>query len=373
MKKVSESTWLKLVLTGILLIVVYKSVDNLTNIFGFIKTFLKVSTPCIVGAVIALFVYVPVCKVENLFRKIRVPFIKKHAKAFGLLFVYLLLVGILVTGIKYFIPVLYKNIEELITKLPGYVAQLNVLLEQIDFLPRLDWGFLSELILEYFDLSRLNQYLNVITGIANSFVSFFISIIISIYVILEKEQISGVLKKLRKRLNIKQNTDVLVRYLRDIVGLFRSYFTGLLLDSILIGAVSTIVFSTFGVPYAVFLGLVVAIGNMIPFFGPIVASVIAYLISIISLGPLNALWILVFQLILGQIDGNIIQPKIVGSQVGVSPLIVLVAVTIFGGLFGPLGMILGVPVCASAKLVLDDYLADGKIDGNIEEGDSVLK
>ena len=74
-----------------------------------------------------------------------------------------------------------------------------------------------------------------------------------------------------------------------------------------------------------------AIGNMIPFFGPIVAALVTYLIGMIGLGPVNALWILVFQFVLGQIDGNIIQPKIVGSQVGVSPLLVLVSVTVFGG------------------------------------------
>ncbi len=371
MKKISENTWLKLALTGILLIVVYKSVDNLTNIFGFVKNFFKVSTPCIIGAIIALFVYVPVHKFENMFCKINMPFIKKHAKAFGLLVVYLLLAGILVTAVKYIVPVLYKNIEDLITRLPAYAVQLNNLLEQMEFLPKLDWGFLSEFLLEYFDLSRLNQYLNVITGIANSFISFLVSIIISIYMILEKDQITDRLKKIRKRLKIKKNTDIFMRYIRDIIGLFRSYFTGLLLDSILIGSVSTIVFSAFGVPYAVFLGLVVVVGNMIPFFGPIVAAIITYLISMIGLGPLNALWVLLFQFILGQIDGNVIQPKIVGSQVGVSPLVVLVAVTVFGGLFGPLGMILGVPISASVKLVLDDYLADGKIDGNTSEEEEV--
>lgn len=367
MKKLFESNWLKLILTGILLIVVYKSVDNLNNIFSFFGTFLDVIMPCLIGAVIALFAYKPVRKIEGLFSKIRFVPVKRHAKALGVLVVYLAAFAVLAVAIKFIVPVLYKNIEELVIKVPGYIEQLNGLLTHLAFLPKLDLSFIGEKLLRYFDFERINQYLSVITGIANSFVSFIVSIIISIYIILEKEQIAQFLARLRRHLNFGGNADIIVMYIKKIIALFRSYFAGLLLDSILIGTISTIVFAVFRVPYAVFLGLAVAIGNMIPFFGPIIAAIVIYFIGMISLGPLNALWILAFQLILGQIDGNIIQPKIVGSQVGISPLLVLISVTVFGGLFGPLGMILGVPICASAKLVLDDYLADGKIDGNSSE------
>ena len=364
MKKVFDSSWIKLILSGILLIVVYKSVDNLNNIFSFVTTFLDVAKPCVIGAVIALFAYVPVRKVEGLFSKVRFPFIQKHAKAFGITCVYLAFIAVLAIAIKYIVPVLYRNIEDLITKIPAYLERLNKLTEHIEFLPEFNLGFIGEQLLKYFNLERLNEYLSVITGIANSFVAFVVSVIISIYIILEKEPMSVVLSKLSKRLKTGNRARIFVAYVKKIVALFRSYFAGLFMDSVLIGVVCTLVFVIFKVPYAVFLGLVIAIGNMIPFFGPIVAAAIAYLIAMISLGPVNAIWILVFQLIMGQIDGNIIQPKIVGSQVGVSPLLVLVAVTVFGGLFGPVGMILGVPVCASAKLVLEDYLEDGRIDGN---------
>lgn len=362
MKKILESSWLKLILSGILLIVIYKSVDNLSNIFSFFSKFLTVARPCIIGVVIALFVYVPVQKVELLFGKVKLGFVKKHAKAFGLTVVYLTLFLLIGIAIKYIAPVLYKNMEELITKIPSYLEQLNKLTERVSFLPELNLGFIGEQMLKYFNLERLNEYLSVITGIANSFIAFLVSIIISVYIILEKNQMKEFLSKLLKRLRAGQKTEIAIMYVRDIISLFRSYFAGLLMDSLLIGVVCTVVFAAFKVPYAVFLGLVIAVGNMIPFFGPIIAAVVAYLIAMISLGPVNAIWVLIFQLIMGQIDGNIIQPKIVGSQVGVSPLTVLVSVTILGGLFGPLGMILGVPVCASAKLVIEDYLEDGKID-----------
>lgn len=361
--KYFESNWLKLILTGILLIVVYKSVDNLNNILSFLGTFIDIIMPCIVGSVIALFAYRPVCKIRRVLNKINQKAVQKHALVMSVFIVYLIFFAIIGLAFHFIVPVLYKNVEELVTKLPGYIDSLNSLVRHIDFIPELDLTFFGEKLLGYFNFERLNQYVSVITGIANSFVSFVVSIIISIYIILEKERIVLFLKKMRQRFEVGKRTDVVVAYAKKIINLFYSYFAGLLIDSILIGSISTVVFAAFRVPYAVFLGLAVAVGNMIPFFGPIVAAIVTYLIGMIGLGPVNALWILVFQLILGQIDGNIIQPKIVGSQVGVSPLLVLVSVTIFGGLFGPVGMILGVPVCASAKLVLEDYLEDGKING----------
>ncbi len=366
MKKLFKSSWLMLIVTGVLLILVYKSVDNLDSIFMFFGKLLQVLTPCIIGLLIALFAYKPARKLENLIQKIPCRLITKHAKALGVLVIYVVFIAAISIAVKFIVPVLYKNIEDLIVKIPSYAERLNQLTAHVDFLPKLDLSFVSEILVNYINFERLNQYLSVITGIANSFISFFVSIVISIYIVLEKDEIMLFLKKVRSRLKIRSKADIITLYVHKIVALFRSYFTGLFLDSVLIGTISGVVFAIFGVPYAVFLGLTVAIGNLIPFFGPIVAAIITYLISMISLGPLSAIWVLVFQLVMGQIDGNLIQPKIVGSHVGISPLLVLVSVTVFGGLFGPIGMILGVPVCASVKLVIDDYLSDGKIDGNYD-------
>ncbi len=365
--KYFESNWFKLLLTGMVLIVVYKSVDNISEIFSFLGFVLDILMPVIIGCVIALFAYRPVCKLKGLLCRTNKRIIMSHSLIISVLIVYILFFTIVALALNFIAPVLYKNVEELVTKLPGYIDNLNNLLRHVEFIPQVDLSFIGERLLSYFNFERLNQYVSVITGIANSFVSFLVSIIVSIYIILEKENILLFFNKIKKHFKFDHKTDVIVTYTKKIINLFYSYFAGLLFDSILIGTVSTIVFAVFRVPYAVFLGLAVAIGNMIPFFGPIVAAIITYLIGMIGLGPVNALWILVFQFVLGQIDGNVIQPKIVGSQVGVSPLLVLVSVTVFGGLFGPLGMILGVPVCASAKLVLEDYLDDGKINGSKAE------
>ena len=91
---------------------------------------------------------------------------------------------------------------------------------------------------------------------------------------------------------------------------------------------------------------------MIPFFGPIIAAIIVTFISAMALGPIKALWILLFQIVLGQIDGNVIQPRIIGGSVGISPFWVIFAVLLFGGIWGPWGMLLGVPIVASIRMMI---------------------
>jgi predicted PurR-regulated permease PerM len=94
---------------------------------------------------------------------------------------------------------------------------------------------------------------------------------------------------------------------------------------------------------------------MIPFFGPIAATVLIYVVSALAMGPVQALWVLLAQVVLGQIDGNFIQPKIIGETVGISPFWVVFAVIVFGGLWKFTGMILGVPLVAAVRMVCINY------------------
>ena len=134
--------------------------------------------------------------------------------------------------------------------------------------------------------------------------------------------------------------------------MFYSYFAGLAIDAAVVGLVSTLFYMVYGAPYPWFLGLIVGIGNMIPFFGPIASALLVTFISAISLGPIKALWILLFQIVLGQIDGNLIQPRILGNSVGISPFWVIFGVLLFGGLLGPWGMLLGVPIVAAIRMMI---------------------
>jgi len=174
------------------------------------------------------------------------------------------------------------------------------------------------------------------------------------------------MRKVKNKCFNNKPTKIFIYYAKKSVSLFYSYFSGLLFDAALIGIITAIVLSIFNVPYSVLLGVIVAVGNLIPIFGAIVSNIIVYIIVAFSFGPFKALWVLLFQFVLGQIDGNLIQPKIVGNSVGISPLLVLISVTVFGGLFGVVGMLIGTPLMAVIRMIINDYLEDKRVSREVE-------
>ena len=118
----------------------------------------------------------------------------------------------------------------------------------------------------------------------------------------------------------------------------------------------SIVLSVMGVKYAVLLGFLIGIFNLIPYFGAIIGVTLATLITIFTGGITQAIWVLVVLIILQQIDANIINPKIVGDALEISRILIIFSVTVGGAYFGVLGMFLGVPVVSVIKMMLDDYI-----------------
>lgn len=348
--------YLKYIIVGIILIITYKAIDNVSYITNALLDFLGILAPVIIGACIAFFTYRPSKKLSNKFSLIKNKFIKNHSLTISVITVYVFIAIIIGVVINFIIPVVLKNIQDLVNHIPQYYLQIRSFISQYDFLNEITADInLYEKLIKYINTDTINSVIAIISKIANSFITFFLSVVFSIYFILYKDRLTKHVKQFKNLVFKNTKEFKIFRYTRRIINLFYSYFTGLALDAVLIGAITTIVLWIFKVPYSLLLGVIVAFGNMIPFFGSIVAGIIEYVVCAFTFGPLKALWVLVFQLVLGQIDGNLIQPKIIGRSVGVSPLTVLLTVVVLGELFGPLGMILGVPVVAALKIVVEDY------------------
>lgn len=355
--KFFNKNFLQALVIGIILILVYKSADSINYIVKWTGGFFGIIMPVIVGAIIAFFIYKPVCYFEGIYKKARFKFVKEKARLFGLVSVYALILFAVVIIVNYVGPVFAKNIRELINNIPRYTSQVEEVLKNSELVINEKWiETLEKKVFEIFDFKKITQYISVVSSIANSFVSFFVSIILSVYMILDKENIFSFFKKLKNKFFKGKKTKIVIHYAKESVNLFYSYFSGLAFDAALMGIITAIILSIFNVPYSVLLGVIVAVGNLIPFFGAIVSNIIVYIIVSFSFGPLKALWVLLFQFVMGQIDGNLIQPKIVGNSVGISPLLVLVSVTVFGGLFGSVGMIIGAPLMAVLRMVVNDFL-----------------
>ncbi|MBE7042271.1 MAG: AI-2E family transporter [Ruminococcaceae bacterium] len=356
---------------GLLLIVAYKIINNFEHIWRAFLSVLSTMDPFFAGIVIAFFLYRPVKKINRLIRRCKWKVIQRFSMAISTLLVYLVIFMMISLVVKYFVPILYKNIEDFINQVPKYYTVIQDFMRKYGLFQYINIDqFIKNTILPKLNLATLNQYIGVISKIANSFLSAFMSIIFSIYIILEKDNIFGFFKRLFSKENVKGSTVAIMYYSSKMIELFYSYFSGLFTDALIMGAASFLVLAGFGVPYAPLLAVLAAIGNMIPFFGPIVSTVVIALVSALTVGLVRSIWILIAMFVIAQLDANIVQPKILGNSVGVSPLLVLLSVTVFGGLFGAAGMILGVPLIAAGKFVLNDFLDDMKLNGSVTDDKS---
>ncbi len=138
--------------------------------------------------------------------------------------------------------------------------------------------------------------------------------------------------------------------------MFFKFLSSQLLDAIIVGILTSIAMMILGVKYAILLGFLIGLSNLIPYFGAIVGIGITIIITIFTGGITQAIWLAVVVIILQQIDANIINPKIVGDSLKISPLLVIFAVTVGGAYFGMFGMFLAVPIFTVLKIFIEDYI-----------------
>ena len=186
--------------------------------------------------------------------------------------------------------------------------------------------------------------LNVI-GIVKALWNILIGFIISIYVLASKEVFAGQSKKIVYAVFHKRNANNIIEAGRFINKTFMGFISGKIVDSAIIGCLCFIGTTLIGTPHALLVSVIVGVTNVIPFFGPFLGAIPCVLLILI-IEPIQALYFVLFILFLQQLDGNVIGPKILGDSTGLSSFWVIFSITLFGGLYGVPGMIIGVPFCA---------------------------
>ncbi|MBQ9135449.1 MAG: AI-2E family transporter [Lachnospiraceae bacterium] len=178
--------------------------------------------------------------------------------------------------------------------------------------------------------------------------NFILGFIIAVYVLFSKEKFAAQGKKTIYALFNTHDANTVLKSMRFVHRTFSGFISGKVLDSIIIGLLCFIGTTMLGTPYAALVSVIVGVTNVIPFFGPYLGAIpSAFLILIVDLAhPMHCVTFLIFILILQQLDGNVIGPKILGDSTGLSSFWVIFAITVFGGLFGVLGMVVGVPIFA---------------------------
>lgn len=358
------SKWIYWFLLGIALILVYKGLDNYDSVMNGIKGLMNVLSPFIVGIFIAYLLYMPARKFEEWFNKVKIKFIRKRSRVLSVITVYLIILAIIVVLFSCIMPIVFGSIADFLNNLQGYITSA---VENYNKLP--EDSFLKGQIVQdaihslqninikqYFNVEQIIGYVTNAISAVFSVIDIFIAIIVSIYILTERKQIIAFLKKLTGAI-FKENTYKNIdKYFNNSNEIFFKFIASQFLDAVVVGILVTIALTIMKVKYAPLLGFFIGMFNMIPYVGAIIATVIAVLVTLITGGLSQAIWMVIVVIILQQIDANIINPKIVGQSLKISPLLVLFAVTVGGAYFGIVGMFLAVPVIAILKILINDYI-----------------
>ena len=193
-------------------------------------------------------------------------------------------------------------------------------------------------------------------NIVTSLFDVFVSIVVSIYVLSERDDILKFLKKCACAMFKEKTYKNMDKYFNNSNEIFFKFIASQFLDAVVVGVLVTIAMSIMGIKYAPLLGFFIGLFNMIPYVGAIIAVAISAVITLITGGLSQTIWMLIVVIVLQQIDANIINPNIIGQSLKVSPLLVIFAITVGGAYFGMLGMFLAVPVIAIVKIIIEDYI-----------------
>ena len=365
-------------ITAVIIYIAFLIIFNIGTLFkatfNILGYFVNLVKPLLIGIIIAYLLY-PVTKgIENFLEKNRLYKIQKAStrRVLAIISSYLLILGIflgLICGIYFMIGgQLSKN-----TTLTNMTQSISLYLSHTSFstdsirktLDNLNSSLIDTIkpyiidaiiyIQKYIE-NNLGNMTSYIMSIGSSIATFFIALIISIYLLKDSEYFISLWNKLYYLVFRKSNTGGYIAYIFKVIHeVFGKYLRGQLLEAFFVGVLSSIALSIVGIDYAFVIGIIAGICNMIPYVGPIVGTVLAAIIGLLSGNPIKVLYAIIAMLVVQQIDNNLLAPKIVGNSVGLHAVFTMLAILIGGNVGGLVGMLLAVPIAASFKVLFNNW------------------
>ncbi|WP_138263930.1 AI-2E family transporter [[Clostridium] hylemonae] len=365
-------------------ILFYFALLRLTNLSeGFTKIF-DVLKPVIYGCVFAYLMNPIVKQVDNYLRPVLEKKIKKHdgarklSRACGIFLSIIILFVLIITLCNLLIPELYSSIRNLVFTLPGQLNELVDKLNNVKLEDSTTGALIKTAVEEGTDmlqtwlrtdlLTRANDIMSNLTvgviSIISEIINALIGIIISIYILFSKETFSRQSKKTVYALMKPEHGNMLLHLATKSNEIFGGFIIGKIIDSLIIGVLCFMGLSILNMPYTVLVSVIIGVTNVIPFFGPYIGAIPSAVLILLS-DPVKGIYFILFVLLLQQFDGNILGPKILGDSTGLSAFWVIVAILLGGGLFGFVGMIMGVPTFAViyyiVQMILNNKLERKKL------------
>ncbi|MBQ9085753.1 MAG: AI-2E family transporter [Clostridia bacterium] len=363
-KRIKSNVAVAGLVCAIIFVVLYGLV-NIRTLNELTSSALDVLTPILLGVAIA-YLLNPILKIFEyvVFKKIKNT---RVLRGLSLSMTYVVAILIIVGFLFLLIPQLIESIKDFVGNFNFYVENTSKFINDTysnlvsdgeyheiihgESLIALVKGFISNN-QSLFD--NIKEYgMGLVVGIKNTVLAIFISI----YVLSSKERLKAQTKKLTTALFSETATYRFYRYLHLCHQTFGGFFIGKIVDSLIIGVITLVTLLIFQMPYVLLVSTIVCITNVIPVFGPFIGAIPSFIIIFIK-DPVKALIFLVLILLIQQLDGNVIGPKILGDSTGLSSLGVIISIVIMGSYFGIIGMILGVPIFAVVVAIVKEFLED---------------
>jgi len=358
-----------LITFGICLLVALLNIKYLVGYFGL---FVNIITPVLIGLGIAFILNIPMSFIEMHFlgfmnrfktkeRRFKIKErrfkskknrdLNKGKRMISITLTFIFVIGILAGLITFVIPQVSESVDTLMVKLPGYVDSFNSLIDDILAffnLPETLWSDITiewDALMEQFGnllLSSVPEIFNVTKNITVGFFNVIMGIVISIYLLADKENLLTLKDKLIYAYIRKDQADFIQDVSTTANQVFHGFIAGQITEAFILGTLCTVGLAILQIPYALLIGVLVGMTSVIPVFGAFLGAVPSAFILLV-VNPLYCLIFVVYIITLQQVESNVIYPRVVGGSIGLSGLWVLVGMIIGGSIFGFLGIILGIP------------------------------
>ncbi len=338
-------------------IILFFAVQNIGKVGMLIKWIANVTLPFLIGACLAFVLSVPMKSIENkLLNKVKAKWFKKIKRAVAIVLTLILFFGIVALILFMLIPELINTVELVIESAKNFIYKLQDLIAKYELdLPmvqkwleelELDWGGYIAGIFDFAGNGIGNLFTGtfvIISSVVSGIFNIFIGFVFAIYILAKKETLASQFKKLFYAMLPEKLADNVVKIAKMSHQTFANFITGQCTEAIVLGSMFVVTLLILKYPYALLIGVIIAVTALVPIFGAIVGCIIAMFL-IFMVDPVKAIWFFVIFQVLQQIEGNLIYPHVVGNSVGLPSIWVLVAVTLGGNLFGVVGMLVFIPL-----------------------------
>jgi len=362
----------KLLLLALGIAIIFCLVINISSVFGFLGNVFAVFSPVIAALCIAFVLNVLLTALETkvfaFMGKSKKKFVIKLRRPLCLVLTYLIALGLVSVLILVIIPDIIDTVTYLVDKLPAFVVEsrnwienlldnFNIKQENIPDI-KIDWVAIGNKVKDWLSGSSgklVGDAVNMTTSVVGGVFDTVFSFVISVYILAQKERIGRFVRRMIGAFLPDKASGILYHISYTTQELFSRFIGGQLTEALILGTLCFIGMLIFGFPNALIISVLICVTSLVPIIGATIGVVVGFLLIIIT-DPLKAVFFVIFFLVLQQVEGNLIYPKVVGKAVGIPGILVVSAVLVGGNIGGILGTLIAVPTCAVIYTLLRELI-----------------